>query len=54
MDAEGLKEAKKLLILHVKRKRKSRVIKLIQNSNINAVISLADTKTIYGGYGIRK
>ena len=54
MDAEGLKEAKKLLILHVKRKRKSRVIKLIQNSNINAVISLAATKTIYGGYGIRK
>jgi uncharacterized protein YebE (UPF0316 family) len=54
MDAEGLKEAKKLLILHVKRKRKSRVVKLIQNSNINAVISLSDTKTIYGGYGIRK
>ena len=29
MDAEGLKEAKKILILHVKRKRKSKVVKLI-------------------------
>jgi uncharacterized protein YebE (UPF0316 family) len=54
IDAEGLKEDKKMLILHVKRKRKCQVIKLIQNSNINAVISLMDTKTIYGGYGIRK
>ena len=54
VDAEGLKEEKKMLILHVKRKRKSQMLKLIQNSGINAVISLVDTKTIYGGYGIRK
>ncbi len=54
LDAEGLKEGKKMLILHVKRKRKSQILKLIQNSDINAVISLTDTSTIYGGYGIRK
>lgn len=54
IDAEGLKEEKKMLILHVKRKRKSEILKVIQNSNINAVVSLADTRTIYGGYGIRK
>lgn len=54
IDAEGLKESKKMLILHVKRKRKSEILNLIQNSHINAVISLMDTKTIYGGYGIRK
>ncbi|MBU3129562.1 DUF5698 domain-containing protein [Clostridium tagluense] len=54
MDAEGLKESKKILVLHVKRKRKSKILQLITNSNINAVISLVDTKTIYGGYGIRK
>ena len=54
IDAEGLKEGKKMLILHVKRKRKSQILKLIQNSDINAVISLTDTSTIYGGYGIRK
>lgn len=54
IDAEGLKENKKMLILHFKRKRKSHILKVIQNSNINAVISLMDTRTIYGGYGIRK
>lgn len=54
VDGEGLKESKKMLILHVKRKRKSQILKTIQNSNINAVISLMDTKSIYGGYGIRK
>lgn len=54
VEAEGLKEEKKMLILHVKRKRKSQIVKLIQNSKINAVISLMDTKTVYGGYGIRK
>ena len=54
VDAEGLKEEKKMLILHVKRKKRSQILKLIQNSGINAVISLVDTRTIYGGYGIRK
>ncbi len=54
VDAEGLKEEKKMLIFHVKRKRKPEIMRLIGNSNINAVISLVDTKTIYGGYGIKK
>ena len=54
IEAEGLKEDKKMLILHVKRKRKCQIVKLIQNSQTNAVISLMDTKTVYGGYGIRK
>jgi len=54
IEAEGLKEDKKMLILHVKRKRKSQILKVIKNSNIKAVVSLMDTNTIYGGYGIRK
>lgn len=54
VNAEGLIEDKKMLILHVKRKRKKEILKLIQNSDIKAVISVADTKTVYGGYGIRK
>ena len=54
VEAEGLKEEKKMLILHVKRKRKCKIVKLIQNSGISAVISLMDTKTVYGGYGLRK
>ncbi len=54
MDAEGYKEPKKIFLLHAKRKRKNQIIKILKNSNINTVISISDTKTIYGGYGIRK
>ena len=52
--AEGYKEPKKIIMTHVKRKRKNEVMKLIGNSDINCVISISDTKTVYGGYGIRK
>ncbi|MHC1721453.1 MAG: DUF2179 domain-containing protein [Clostridiaceae bacterium] len=54
MDAEGINEIKKMLIIHVKRKRKAEIIKVIENSGINAVVSVSDTRTVYGGYGIRK
>jgi len=54
MDAEGLHEVKKMLIIHAKRKRKSEIIKMIENSGLEAVVSVSDTKTVYGGYGIRK
>jgi uncharacterized membrane-anchored protein YitT (DUF2179 family) len=43
-----------MIITHVKRKRKDEVIKLINKSGIDAMISISDTKTVYGGYGIRK
>jgi uncharacterized protein YebE (UPF0316 family) len=52
--AEGINEIKKMLIIHVKRKRRGEVIKLIEGSNINCVISINDTRTVYGGYGMRK
>lgn len=54
VEAEGLKEDKKMLIAHVKRKRKNEILRFIENSDIKAVISIADTKTVYGGYGIKK
>lgn len=54
IEAEGLKEDKKMLIIHVKRKRKNEIINLIQSSDIKAVVSIMDTKTVYGGYGVRK
>ncbi len=54
VEAEGLKEDKKMLIIHAKRKRRNEIMKLIQNSDTNAVVSIMDTKTVYGGYGIRK
>jgi uncharacterized protein YebE (UPF0316 family) len=54
MDAEGINDVKKMLIIHAKRKMKKQIIKVIENSGINAVVSINDTKTVYGGYGIRK
>lgn len=39
---------------HVKRKRKNELVKLVENSGINSVISISDTKTVYGGYGLKK
>lgn len=54
VEAEGLKEDKKMLIAHVKRKRKNEILRIIENSDIKAVISIVDTKTVYGGYGIKK
>ncbi|MBB6697768.1 DUF2179 domain-containing protein [Clostridium algidicarnis] len=54
VEAEGMNEKKKMIVVHVKRKRKKEVIKLIEDTNTKAVISIADTKTVYGGYGIKK
>ncbi|KAJ53137.1 uncharacterized protein YebE (UPF0316 family) [Clostridium tetanomorphum] len=52
--AEGMNETKTLLMVHAKRRRKNEIVKLIENTNINSVISINDIKTVYGGYGIRK
>ncbi|NBI05378.1 DUF5698 domain-containing protein [Senegalia massiliensis] len=54
VDAEGIEKSRNLLIIHAKRRRKSEILKLIDDTNIPAVISVNDTKVIYGGYGIRK
>lgn len=54
VDAEGIHENKKMLIIHAKRKKKPEIIKAIEDSGINAVISISDTRTVYGGYGLRK
>ncbi|MBS4537710.1 hypothetical protein GOQ27_04505 [Clostridium sp. D2Q-11] len=52
--AEGIEKNRHLLIVHAKRKRKNEILRLIDNSDIPTVISVNDTKVIYGGYGIRK
>ena len=54
VNAEGINEDKKMLIIHVKRKRKEEVIKTIVNSKINAVTTINDVRTVYGGYDLRK
>jgi uncharacterized protein YebE (UPF0316 family) len=54
VSANGINNDKTLLIIHAKRKRKNEIIKLIQSCNINTMITVNDTKTVYGGYGVRK
>lgn len=54
IQGEGINSKRKILMIHAKRKRKNEIIKIIENSNIKSVISITDTKTVYGGYGIRK
>lgn len=54
INAEGINEDKKMLIIHVKRKRKQEVIKIIANTKINAVTTINDVRTVYGGYGLKK
>jgi uncharacterized protein YebE (UPF0316 family) len=52
--AHGINNDKTLLIIHVKRRRKNEVVKLIQGCSINAMITVNDTKVVYGGFGLRK
>lgn len=54
IDGEGRVESKKILMVHLKRKKKNEVVKMIENSGYNCVISVNDTKVVYGGYGIKK
>jgi len=51
---EGRNLSRNILIMMVKRKRVNKIVNDIKNFQPNAVISVHDTKPIYGGYGIRK
>lgn len=54
IDGEGKIEHKKMLIIHLKRKRKNEILKLIEESDYKCVVSINDTRVVYGGYGLRK
>jgi uncharacterized protein YebE (UPF0316 family) len=54
LEAAGINDDRTMLIIHIKRKRKDEVIKMIRKCGIDAMISINDTKTVYGGYGIKK
>jgi len=54
INAQGLIEAKKILILHIQRKRKKDIIRQIIKIVPNAVISTNELKTVYGGFGLIK
>lgn len=52
IDGQGLTEPKKILILHIQRKRRKEIVNQIIKDVPNAVISTNDLKTVYGGYGL--
>lgn len=54
IEGEGINTKRKVLLIHAKRKRKNEIVKIIENTNIPSVISINDTKAVYGGYGLRK
>lgn len=54
IDGEGKLEAKKILMVLLKRRRKNEIVKILEEANFNCVISISDTKVVYGGYGLSK
>ncbi|GAA0739369.1 DUF5698 domain-containing protein [Clostridium oceanicum] len=54
MNGEGKIDQKKILIIHAKRRRREEIIRVIESTDIKAMISINDIKTVYGGYGIKK
>lgn len=55
MNGSGRKEtSKNILMLVVKRKEAPEIIELIKNYDHTAFITIAETKPVYGGYGLRK
>ena len=51
---EGLNFDRYILFMYVKRRRIPELQKLVVAKQKNAVITVSDSKPIYGGYGVRK
>ena len=54
LEGEGMDSKKSVLLIHIKRKDKELIMKKIEDLNIQVVVTISETKKIYGGYGIRK
>jgi uncharacterized protein YebE (UPF0316 family) len=51
---EGRNLERNILFMYVKRKRIKLLLDIIKEKQENAVVTVMDTKPLYGGYGIRK
>ena len=51
---EGLNFERNILFMYVKRKRVKLLLDTVKEKQENAVITVMDTKPLYGGFGIRK
>lgn len=54
VQGEGKNLERYILFMYVKRKRVKLLLNLVKNLQDNAVITVMDTKPLYGGFGIRK
>lgn len=54
VQGEGRNLERNILFMYVKRKRVKLLLDIVKNKQENAVITVMDTKPLYGGYGIRK
>jgi uncharacterized protein YebE (UPF0316 family) len=50
VDAQGMKDKREILYMHVPRKKVTPVIKLIRELQEDIVITIHDIKPVYGGY----
>jgi uncharacterized protein YebE (UPF0316 family) len=51
---EGKNNPRSILIMFVPRKRVKSLVKFVQDAEKNAVITVSETKPVYGGYGMLK
>ncbi len=54
MEGCGKDYARKILISIVKRKQVKKYVEIAKANQKNAMITVSESKPIYGGYGIRK
>ncbi|PLS19610.1 hypothetical protein CVD28_04115 [Bacillus sp. M6-12] len=54
MQGEGMHTNKNILILHVKRKEKNKVVDCIEAEVENALITVSDVQLVHGGFGLLK
>jgi len=54
VNGEGLYFERSILFMYVKRRRVKLLLDTVKSKQENAVITVMDTKPLYGGFGIRK
>ncbi len=54
VDGDGKNFERNILFMYIKRKRTKELLELVKGKQENAVITIMDTKPVYGGYGLRK
>lgn len=54
LKGEGRDAGKSVLMIHIKRRKKNEILKVIKDTNPNVFISVYDVKNLAGGYGLKK